>query len=96
MFGIGAADGADCAQFADAVGGADGARAFDASITVGSVGRVQLVTTSDPFDSGKFDDRIVFGKCVVAGYSKNLRNPERFETRENMLNDGYRDPTLFW
>ncbi len=64
--------GADGAQFTYAIGRVNRTNSVDASIPVSGVGGIQFVAASDPLDSGKVDNRILYGESVVAGYAKDF------------------------
>lgn len=88
IFGISACHARERAEFAHAVGGADGPDAFDASVAVRCVGGVEFVAAADPAELWIETNGVVDGKRKITGNTKDVADTDLFETAKNIFNDG--------
>src|ERR1700683_5426275 len=88
MLGIGPGNGIDGAEFADAVGGADRADAFDAGVAVRRVTGIQLVATTNPAHVGIIANRVVNRERIVAGNTEDIGDADIVKSRKDVLNNG--------
>jgi len=66
----------ESAQFTHPIGRIDSRDAFETSIAVSGIGRIQLIGTADPTKVLILTDRIVDGKGIVSRNPKDVRNAE--------------------
>jgi hypothetical protein len=88
VLGVGVADAADCIEFAGARSHVDRRQPLDAGVTIGRIGRVDLVARSDEVHLLVVADRVVDRKGVVAGDAENVSHAELLQTGQDILNDG--------
>jgi hypothetical protein len=89
MLGIGSGDAGEGAEFSDTIRCAQGADSIDASVSVGGVGGVELVTAADPANVLVEADGIVYGKRIVAGHSEDIADADIVQALQNVLNYGH-------
>ena len=85
VFSIGAANAANRAEFADAVGGAQSRYAMGTSVAIGSVGGVEFVAASNPSKASIRGDSIVDRKREVTGNTEDVLYTNVMQARENVL-----------
>ena len=88
MFGVGAADAAQRIEFAGARGRVDRRQPLDPGVTVGRIGRVDLVARADVLHVLVGANRVVDRKGVVAGNAEHVGHPELAQTGQHILNGG--------
>ena len=72
VFSVGAANAANRAEFADAVGGAQSRYAMGTSVAIGRVGGVEFVATSNPSKVSIRGDGIFDRKREVPGNTEDV------------------------
>jgi hypothetical protein len=94
MLSVCAGNSIDGAELSHAICRTDGAKALDAGVAIGSIGCVQLVTATNPAHARIFGDRVTRGKRKVSRNTEYIRDADRLQPGEHMLNDSHRHSGL--
>jgi hypothetical protein len=85
VFGEGAGDSVEGAEFSDAIGSAQTGDPRYACITVSGIGSIEFVAVADPAESFIFADSISDRERIITRYAENVFDAQKVKAVENML-----------